>query len=80
MSKSGEHSNLPENADVSLQLVAAVVPCYREREHITEVLASIGTEVKRIYVIDDFCPDGTGDMVEKHCSDPRIRVPGGRAA
>ena len=54
--------------------IAAVIPCYRETERILGVLAGIGDEVERIYVIDDACPDGTGDLVEESCSDPRVTV------
>lgn len=54
--------------------IAAVIPCYRETERILGVLAGIGDEVERIYVIDDACPDGTGDLVEESCSDPPVTV------
>ena len=60
MSNAGAHTNVTQTANVSRQMVAAVIPCYREKKHITGVLASIGIEVARIYVIDDACPDGTG--------------------
>ena len=51
-----------------------MIPCYRETERILGVLAGIGDEVEKIYVIDDACPDGTGDLVEGSCSDPRVTV------
>ena len=33
--------------------IAVVIPCYRERAHILDVLARIGPEVAAIYVVDD---------------------------
>jgi glycosyltransferase involved in cell wall biosynthesis len=38
------------------------------------VLARIGPEVSRIYVVDDACPEHVGDLVERECHDPRVRV------
>ncbi len=55
-------------------MIAVVVPCYRVRKQIQGVLAAIGPECKAIYVVDDACPDGTGDFVEAECDDPRVRV------
>jgi len=54
--------------------IAVVIPCYRERNHILDVLAGIGPECQAIYVIDDACPDGTGELVKTECHDPRVRV------
>jgi dolichol-phosphate mannosyltransferase len=54
--------------------VAVVIPSYRVKSHILAVIAGIGTEVARIYVIDDTCPEGSGDWVEQHCTDPRVRI------
>jgi glycosyltransferase involved in cell wall biosynthesis len=55
-------------------LVAVVIPCYKVRPQILNVLGSIGPEVQSIYVVDDCCPDGSGDLVELECSDKRVRV------
>jgi len=54
--------------------IAVVVPCYRVKGQVERVLAGIGSECRRIYVVDDACPEGTGDLVEACCDDPRIRV------
>jgi len=54
--------------------VAVVVPCYREVEHVLDVLAGIGPEVAAIIVVDDACPDGTGAHVRDNCADPRVEV------
>jgi len=55
-------------------VIAAIIPCYQETAHILDVLAAIGPEVQRIYVIDDACPDGTGKLVEQSCKDARVHV------
>lgn len=54
--------------------VAVVIPCYRVGDAIFEVLHSIGPEVSRIYVVDDHCPEQTGDRVEDTIIDPRVAV------
>jgi dolichol-phosphate mannosyltransferase len=54
--------------------VAVVIPCYRVTRHILAVLAAIGPEVSRIYVVDDKCPDGSGRFVREQCRDPRVVV------
>lgn len=57
----------------SLPRVAVIIPSYKVKAHILSVIARIGPEVERIYVVDDKCPDGSGDFVKENCSDPRVR-------
>jgi dolichol-phosphate mannosyltransferase len=54
--------------------IAVVIPSYKVRNHILDVIATIGSEVSRIYVVDDCCPDGSGAFVEENCGDARVRV------
>lgn len=54
--------------------VGVVIPCYKVTRHILGVIARIGAEVARIYVVDDCCPDGSGDFVAQNCADPRVTV------
>lgn len=54
--------------------IAVVIPCFRVRDHILPVLAGIGREVDAVYVIDDACPESTGQHVTSSCPDPRVRV------
>lgn len=54
--------------------VAVVIPSYRVREKILSVLAGIGPEVAKIFVVDDKCPDGSGRLVQERCRDPRVEV------
>uniref|UniRef100_UPI00289C9531 glycosyltransferase family 2 protein n=1 Tax=Stutzerimonas kunmingensis TaxID=1211807 RepID=UPI00289C9531 len=54
--------------------IAVVIPSYKVREHILEVVSAIGPEVERIYVVDDCCPEGSGAFVERNCTDPRVTI------
>lgn len=54
--------------------IAAVIPTYKAHAHILAVIDGMGSEVARIYVVDDCCPDGSGDFVTANCQDPRVRV------
>lgn len=53
---------------------AVVIPSYRVKEHILGVIAGIGPSVGKIYVVDDRCPEGSGQFVRANCSDPRVEV------
>lgn len=55
-------------------MVAVVIPCYKVRSKILDVIASIGAETKRIYAVDDACPEGSGKFIEANCTDPRVEV------
>jgi dolichol-phosphate mannosyltransferase len=54
--------------------IAVVIPCYRVRDDVLQVVAAIGDEVNSVYVVDDSCPEKTGDFVEANCSDDRVCV------
>lgn len=54
--------------------ISVVIPCYRVARHIEQVLAAIGPECSVVYVVDDACPEATGDHVEAVCRDARVRV------
>jgi dolichol-phosphate mannosyltransferase len=55
-------------------MVAAVIPCYRVKRHVLGVLAAVPPGCDRIFVVDDGCPERTGEWVERECRDPRVRV------
>lgn len=54
--------------------VAVVIPCFKVKRHIIDLLKSIGKEVDYILVIDDGCPEHSGQHVEQSCNDPRVKV------
>lgn len=54
--------------------IAVVIPAYRAAATIAAVIDGIGPEIDRIYVVDDGCPERTGDRVERDCTDPRVTV------
>jgi len=55
-------------------IIAVIIPCYRVTRHILGVIAKIGPQVDRIYVVDDQCPDHSGAFVRARCFDTRVVV------
>ena len=55
-------------------MIAVVIPSYRVKNHILEVISGIGNEVHKIYVVDDKCPEESGLYVQQHCKDNRVEV------
>ncbi|HUP58142.1 MAG TPA: DPM/DPG synthase family glycosyltransferase [Bdellovibrionota bacterium] len=54
--------------------IAAVVPAFRCKDQIVGVLRSIGSEVDWIILVDDGCPDGTGEHARAHVKDSRLKI------
>ena len=54
--------------------VVVVIPSFRVVKHILSVIADIGPEICRIYVVDDNCPEQSGSYVEANCADSRVVV------
>jgi dolichol-phosphate mannosyltransferase len=54
--------------------ICVIIPAFKVRAHILAVIAQIGTEVDKIYVVDDRCPEASGLLVETECKDARVRV------
>jgi glycosyltransferase involved in cell wall biosynthesis len=54
--------------------IAVVIPCFRVSSHILGVLAGIGPDCDRIYVVDDACPEKSGQLVLEQAVDPRVVV------
>lgn len=44
--------------------VSVVIPCYKVKNHIIDVIESIPDFVSQIYVVDDCCPDKSSALVE----------------
>jgi len=54
--------------------VALVIPCYKVRSHITQVIKAIPSWVNKIICVDDCCPEKTGMFIKKNFKDKRIKV------
>ena len=54
--------------------IAIVIPCYKVHEFILKVISEIPSSVDFIYVVDDACPENSGDLVAAHGVDPRVKV------
>lgn len=59
---------------VAQQKIAVVIPCFKVKSQILDVISNIGPEVDRIYVVDDCCPQNSGAYVKENCSDDRVVV------
>lgn len=54
--------------------IAVVLPCYKSKKHVLDVIGRIGPEVFLIVAVDDACPMETGAHIRADCSDPRVVV------
>jgi len=54
--------------------IAVVIPSYKVSAHILDVIGGIGSQVTHIYVVDDCCPEQSGNFVEENCLDERVKV------
>ncbi len=54
--------------------IAVVIPAYRVAERVAGVLAAIPPIVRDVYVVDDACPEASGERVRATVRDPRVRV------
>ena len=55
-------------------MIAVVIPCYKTRDQILDVIKGIDETVQKIIVVDDKCPQNTGAYVEEKCQDERVEV------
>lgn len=55
-------------------MISVVIPCYKVKNHIIDVLSRIRSEIDTIYVVDDCCPENTGNFVKENCQDTRVKV------
>lgn len=54
--------------------IGVVIPCYKVSKHVLSVVTALDQNVDAIFVVDDCCPEGSGDLVKKHVQDPRVTV------
>ena len=55
-------------------MIAVILPCYKTKALVLDVIREIPECVTKIYVVDDHCPEKTGKWVENELSDSRIEV------
>jgi len=73
----GMAADLPAEREAGQSLsvsVAVVIPSFRASATIGAVLRGVGPLVGAIYVVDDGCPDATGERALRECDDPRLTV------
>lgn len=54
--------------------IAVVIPSYKVKKHILGLINDIGSIVDTIYVIDDKCPEFSGQFVIENNQDKRVKV------
>ena len=54
--------------------IAVVIPCFRVADQVLPLIERIGPEVGWIFVVDDACPEGSGERVRAECADARVSV------
>ena len=54
--------------------VAVVIPAFKVKSEILGVISSIGPEVGVVIVVDDACPEHSGQYVQDRNTDPRVIV------
>lgn len=61
-------------ANESRYSIAVVVPCYRVRDSILQVVKDGLDHAEAVYCVDDACPDESGKLVASEFDDDRVRV------
>ncbi|MDB4542751.1 glycosyltransferase family 2 protein [bacterium] len=54
--------------------VAVVIPCYKVRKQVVDLISGIGPQVHHILLVDDACPEHSGEFAESEISDSRLQV------
>ena len=63
-----------ESVPAGKGVIAVVIPAYKVSRHILDVIRSMPACVSHIYVVDDACPDRSGELVREECQDPRVTI------
>ena len=51
-----------------------VIPCYKVRDHILQVIESAPAWIEGIVCVDDACPQGSADFLQAQGLDPRVVI------
>jgi len=66
--------SVDEHRRAGTERIAVVLPCYKSRDHVLDVIAGIGPEAFLIVAVDDACPMETGRHIRENADDPRVVV------
>lgn len=55
-------------------LIAVVIPCYKVSKSVLSVISTIPDYISHIIVVDDACPENSGQLVQSNNTDPRTEV------
>jgi dolichol-phosphate mannosyltransferase len=54
--------------------ICVVIPAYKVSEHIVNVVESLGPEVGKVIVVDDACPEFSGQLLQTAIREARLEV------
>ena len=54
--------------------VCAIIPCYRGSGHVCDVISGLLPQVEHVFLVDDACPEHSGDLVTATFSPDRVTV------
>ena len=54
--------------------VVVIMPAFKSKDHIIDVLARVPEIVSKVIVVDDACPEETGKIVQAEVKDKRVEV------
>jgi glycosyltransferase involved in cell wall biosynthesis len=54
--------------------IVVVIPCYKVSKQILKVISGIPSQISNIILVDDQCPEKTGEFVSKNITDPRVAI------
>jgi dolichol-phosphate mannosyltransferase len=60
--------------DPNQKQIWVVIPAYKLTHEVINLIESIPPIVSKVVVIDDACPDKSGNLIEKLCKDSRVSV------
>ncbi|MBU6476233.1 MAG: glycosyltransferase family 2 protein, partial [Alphaproteobacteria bacterium] len=55
-------------------VVAVVIPCYKVKARVLDVIGRIPADVAYVFCVDDACPEQSGDFIKQSCADKRVQV------
>lgn len=55
-------------------VIAVVIPCYRVKDKVLDVIARVPADASQIFCVDDGCPESSGAHIKQHCMDTRVQV------